>query len=221
MKFWNLKHFFELTLVENEVLDLSGQRLHRFGGRFHFEIDVVGAFESTFLLFLFEHTMTLFRFSNNLLGSRNRTKIEHIICWISVPARDKTIILFWRSISFGSAFRLNSHFGSSYCFAALSSTEFKSDSSTSFSFPFDVVIYIVSFQKRLWWWLVERPSQIKLRRIIFWRTFLHARPKGFIGIKLDLNDFDMNNWFLIPRCRLSALKFRLRKSRNAFQNRRA
>ena len=170
MKFWNLKHFFELTLVENEVLDLSGQRLHRFVGRFHFEIDVVGAFESTFLLFLFEHTMTLFRFSNNLLGSSKTDKIEHIISWISVPARDKTIILFWRSISFGSAFRLNSHLGSSYCFAALSSTEFKSDSSTSFSFPFDVVIYIVSFQKRLWWWLVERPSQIKLRRIIFTGT---------------------------------------------------
>ena len=28
---------------------------------------------------------------------------------------------------------------------------------------------------------------------------MHARPKGFNGIKLDLNDFDMNDWFLIPR----------------------
>ena len=58
-----LEHFMELTLVENEVLDLSDQQLLRFGERFHFEIDVFGAFESTFLLFLFEHRMTLFRFS--------------------------------------------------------------------------------------------------------------------------------------------------------------
>ena len=79
MKFWNLKHFFELTLVENEVLDLSDQQLHRFEERFHFEIDVFGAFESTFLPFLFEHTMTLFRFSNKLLGSRKTDKIEDII----------------------------------------------------------------------------------------------------------------------------------------------
>ena len=68
-----LEHFLELTLVENEVLDLSDQRLLHFGERFHFEIDVFGAFESTFLLFLFEHRMTLFpvQLSSN--------KIEYII----------------------------------------------------------------------------------------------------------------------------------------------
>ena len=33
----------------------------------------------------------------------------------------------------------------------------------------------------------------------FLEDFLHARPKGFNGIKLDLNEFDMNGWFLTPR----------------------
>ena len=28
---------------------------------------------------------------------------------------------------------------------------------------------------------------------------MHAMPEGLNGIKLDLNEFDMNDWFLIPR----------------------
>ena len=28
---------------------------------------------------------------------------------------------------------------------------------------------------------------------------MHALPEGLNGIKLDLNEFDMNDWFLIPR----------------------
>ena len=27
---------------------------------------------------------------------------------------------------------------------------------------------------------------------------MHAMPKGLNGIKLDLNESDMNDWFLIP-----------------------
>ena len=71
---------FRLTLVENEVLDLFDQQLLRFEERFHFESDAFEAFELTFLPSLFEHTMTLFRFSNSWLNEVilfEPHKIEH------------------------------------------------------------------------------------------------------------------------------------------------
>ena len=113
---------FRLTLVENEVLDLFDQQLLRFEERFHFESDAFEAFELTFLPSLFEHTMTLFRFSNHwsngvvlfdcqhqLLCPTRALSSKHWSCSYdsfpsfgiilgknseSVPARDKTIILF-------------------------------------------------------------------------------------------------------------------------------
>ena len=71
---------FRLTLVENVVLDLFDQQLLRFEERFHFESDAFEAFELTFLPSLFEHTMTLFRFSNSWLNEVilfDPHKIEH------------------------------------------------------------------------------------------------------------------------------------------------
>ena len=45
------------------------------------------------------------------------------------------------------------------------------------------------------WVIWQTTEHYKIEEDNFWRTFLHAKPKGiFNGIILDLNEFDMIDW---------------------------